>query len=365
MREVEVLVVGAGPAGATTAREFARRGVGVLLVDRVAFPRAKCCAGWVNARVSTDFEWLGKDESSWRQNTFREVVIHSADLSRSARYRADGIGGSFVQRERFDGFLAAAAEAAGARFEVREFQGLDGEIARFSDREEVRAKVVVAADGCMSRVAVDAGVRPRQRSREAGELVACVNLDAEDPRGEEPAMHLVPMYMGIPGYGWVFQKGGTLSAGIGGAAGKMSEPKRIFERFLSDLAGKGLVPVGISAADAKVAYAPAGGAQAGTALVRGNVVAVGDAGGFVRDANGEGIYPGMLSGRLAADVIAEALGSGDVRGLDAFAERSRGEIGPRLRSENATALTLMPVVFQDARVAARMARYFLFGEPLL
>ena len=45
MTEVDVLVVGAGPAGATAARELAVRGVATLLVDREAFPRRKVCAG--------------------------------------------------------------------------------------------------------------------------------------------------------------------------------------------------------------------------------------------------------------------------------------------------------------------------------
>ena len=48
----DVIVVGAGPAGSTTARECAEKGMSVLLLDRAAFPRDKPCGGGVTARAS-------------------------------------------------------------------------------------------------------------------------------------------------------------------------------------------------------------------------------------------------------------------------------------------------------------------------
>ena len=360
MRNVDVLIVGAGPAGATVARELARRDVEVLFVDREAFPRDKCCAGWVNAAAPRAMASLRGAGESWAESAFDTITFHSVDLSQSVSWTSPETAGYLVSRPSFDAFLKAAAEEAGASFEVTAFELIDGDVVRLADGEEVRAKVVVAADGAMGRVCVAAGLRPKWTT---GQLVACVNIDVacEAP----PQLHVAPAYAGMQGYGWVFAKGTTASVGIGAAAGALSMPQQVFERFFRDVQRKGLVPSDASPYDAEMAVAPAGGVLRGLPLVAGNVLAVGDAGGFVSAATGEGICPAMLSGELAADVIADALPNAREDALAAYQTRARSEIAPRLAGDNASLAALLPLVFTNRQVAERCARYFLFGDSLL
>jgi len=361
MREVDVLVVGAGPAGSVTARELAERGVDVLLTDREAFPRAKTCGGWVNAKVVEDFPWLAADETAWAETAFSQMVIHSPDLSRNASWRSSGTAGYFVKRERFDAYLVGAAREAGAAFEVRESSGIKGKVVTFRDGEEVTAKAIVAADGSGGRLSVEAGLRAKWGSED---LAVSGKLETACAEGTV-AMHVVPAYSGLSGYGWVFQKGTSASVGIGGSARRTSMPQQIFERFLSDARKMGLVRDDVTHEGSAIAFIPAGGVLREVSLVKGRVLSVGDAGGFVSAASGEGIYPGMLSGKLAAQVIGDALETADQTKLGEYEERARRRIAPGLRADPATLMALMPLAFDDARITERLARYFLFGEGLL
>src|SRR3954454_649900 len=112
MEKFDVTVVGAGPAGSTTAYCLARAGASVLLIDKARFPRDKPCGGGISARALQE---LPIDPSP-----VVEHVVDKMELS-------FGGGRSFVrggcrplahmtQRRRLDHFLASQAAAAGAEF---------------------------------------------------------------------------------------------------------------------------------------------------------------------------------------------------------------------------------------------------------
>ncbi len=106
----DVAVVGAGPAGATAARELARAGHTVLLLERQRIPRYKTCAGGVTVRAA---KLLDFDISS-----VVERVVHggriSYKLQRPIERRYPEPVCYMVMRDRFDGFLARKAGEAGA-----------------------------------------------------------------------------------------------------------------------------------------------------------------------------------------------------------------------------------------------------------
>jgi flavin-dependent dehydrogenase len=90
--------------------------------------------------------------------------------------------------------------------------------------------------------------------------------------------------------------------------------------------------------------------------------------GFVSGTTGEGIYPGMVSGSIAADVVHDALkrGSSDV---SAFNHRWREELGGYLRSlpggeQRSSTVSRIDLIFRSKLVAAVAGRIFLYGEPL-
>jgi flavin-dependent dehydrogenase len=110
----DVLVVGAGPAGALAARELARRGAAVLLVDKASFPRWKVCGACLNGWAVATLRAVGLGQLP---ATFGAVPLH--DLRLAARGR-DALlplpGGAALSREVFDAALVEAAVRAGAHF---------------------------------------------------------------------------------------------------------------------------------------------------------------------------------------------------------------------------------------------------------
>src|SRR6266446_2661543 len=92
-----------------------------------------------------------------------------------------------------------------------------------------------------------------------------------------------------------------------------------------------LIPRDLHISDPDYAVDPAGAVHKMKTLTKGRTILIGDAAGFVSGSTGEGIYPGMVSGAIAADVVHEALrkGSSDV---SAFNDRWRTELGSYLRS---------------------------------
>ena len=59
--DVDVLIVGAGPAGSTCAGQLKRYGMNVLLIDKARFPRDKVCAGWITPQVLESLQLDPKD----------------------------------------------------------------------------------------------------------------------------------------------------------------------------------------------------------------------------------------------------------------------------------------------------------------
>jgi flavin-dependent dehydrogenase len=113
-RSWQIVVVGAGPAGALAARELARRGRAVLLVDRAAFPRSKVCGCCLNAAALATLAGVGLADLTARHGAvpLREIVL--AARRRQARLQLPG--GVVLSRAAFDAALVAEAIAAGADF---------------------------------------------------------------------------------------------------------------------------------------------------------------------------------------------------------------------------------------------------------
>lgn len=169
----DVVVVGAGPAGALAARQLALGGAGVLLVDKAEFPRWKVCGSCLNRRT---LSLLGRAGLGELVSSLGAVPIASmewiVDGERATLARPSGV---VVSRERFDAGLVAAAISAGARFlpsTVASTDACDHDarsvlMRRDGERGHVRARLVLAADGLGGRLLghEEPGTPPRRRTR--------------------------------------------------------------------------------------------------------------------------------------------------------------------------------------------------------
>jgi flavin-dependent dehydrogenase len=140
------LVVGAGPAGATAARELARRGADVLLVDRAAFPRRKVCGCCLNGNALVTLERVGLGDLPRRHGAPALGDMRLSANRREAHFALDG--GVALSREALDAALVAEAARAGAAF-------LPGTAAALAELTPAKRVVRLAGGGNEVRVEAD------------------------------------------------------------------------------------------------------------------------------------------------------------------------------------------------------------------
>lgn len=303
--DVDVVVVGAGPAGSTAALVLARGGATVALVDKATFPRDKACGDLVGPRALAVLASLGLTPPGGRAvgemivigPTGRRVLLPARA---GTSYPGQAIA---VTRRRFDEWLRREAIDAGA-------EPVDGRVASLlpdggvvlDDGRRLNADVVVGADGATSGVATAAGLVDRQAVLWGFAARTYVVQDVDRP---VIALWDEGRRRGFPGYGWIFPgEGGQANIGLGiglkAARGGASRVAQQFDAFADHLRQCGLL-------DGPVPPHRLGGwlkmGMVGTVSARGRVLLVGDAAGLVNPLQGEGIAPAITSAASAARAV--------------------------------------------------------------
>jgi geranylgeranyl reductase family protein len=312
--DFDVVIVGAGPAGSTTAKCLLDEhpDARVLLVDKARqFPRDKPCGGFVDAKILEAFPYLRGREGNFVESESALAVLHSPDL----RYQvAGGARMLAVLRSTFDAYLMGLAQQAGAQIatnrQVNEI-AVDSNAAtvEFTDGGRLTSYAVVGADGASSLVARRSGLHQAWQPDEICKTVMKefpVDSDFILERcGPERPVHLYLQFNGLPGYAWFFPKAYHINVGVGcfaSAPVKLVDHFRLLVRLLQRWE---MLPPAVTTDDMKGDICPTRGPLSTTQTNR--VLLVGDSAGFVSPATGAGIVPGMVSGRLAAETLSEAL----------------------------------------------------------
>jgi len=319
---MQVVVVGAGPAGCIAAEALAARGARTILIEK-DLGRDKACAGGIPSLVVEEF---GIPQEIL-ERTFNVVHFIGPSLVRVPMRFPKGMYMATVNRRKFDGYLLKRAQAAtvitvsgrfmeyeaGSRLKVR-YKTDDGTIyTAFAD-------FIIGADGAMSRVGFQTfGTNLPQVAamQEEFKLDKTSLSHFYDHSEFYYASRISPDY-----YGWIFPHADTIALGVGTTyehADKLedylAELKRINGSFLS-----GAKSAGRSAAVIpKAMYAAPG---------KGNVLLCGDAAGFVLPGCGEGIFFAMESGRRAAKAILEAPRKGYSDAVRKYGEGLKEDYGP-------------------------------------
>jgi len=341
----DVLVVGAGPAGAAASYWLAEAGHSVLMVEKKRFPREKTCGDGLTPRAVHQLEEIGLGERLSEHQRFDGLrsIAHGVTLELGwPSHPLYPSYGYVVRRRDLDEMVADAAVKAGATlWPATEALAplVDGGIvtgATVHRKEDgttldVRARYVVVADGSNSRFGRALGAS-RDRTYPLG---MAVRGYFESPRHDDPWIesHLdIKDKRGnsLPGYGWVFPVGdGTINVGVGllstFAGWKDVNTSHLMDAFCET------APEYWGISPETSCGAPTGGKLPTGLSVGPNVgptwVSVGDAAGSVNPFNGEGISVAYETGRYAADALDEALRTGDGLALWGYPRRLEEEYG--------------------------------------
>ena len=348
----DVVVVGAGPAGAATALGAltADPTLRVLLLDRADFPRDKSCGDGIAPHVVDALAAVGA----------QDVVDDWTPLQRLRLVRA---GSSVVRtmsrpvwvipREVFDARLVDHARRAGAqlrRHRVRDVRVTpDGVVLDGS----ITGSVVVAADGALSVVRAATGL-PAVRRR-----ALAIRGYAPTPPSRRGLQLIVYGERRQPSYAWAFDRGDGLSnVGYGELLGAHTPPSRA--ALLEHL--EHLVPGTVHGGTQwRGHHLPL--SQWRWRQPDGRVLLAGDAAGLINPMTGEGIYYAVASGILAGRAAATALGRSRPEEAGARHRRSvRGLLGRHLRHTFTTSrLTTVPAVV-DAGISASARDQRVFDD---
>ncbi len=311
MRVVDVVVVGAGPAGAAASIELARAGRDVALIDRATFPRDKCCGDGLTTGALRHLDDLGLDPSAVASWHPVDACWVRSPSGRTVRFPFpdDGLFGAVARRVDLDAALVDLARSAGATvhqghgFESLAASG-EGVTVRAHGMEPVGARYLIAADGMWSPVRKAVGLGEPDYLGEWHAFRQYIRSPGEESHRLwvwfEPQL--------LPGYAWCFPlPGGIANVGFGIRRATGSPTRSMGEtwRRLLDVPhvrhtlGEG------AAAEAphKAWPIPTRLPDTAVAALGGRVLLAGDAARASDPLTGEGIGQALETGRSAAEAI--------------------------------------------------------------
>jgi len=318
--DADVIVVGAGPSGSTTAYYLAQAGLNVLLIEKSRFPRDKVCGDGLTPRAVKSLVAMGIDvseEAGWLRNKGLRVIGGGMRLELPWPELSSYPGYGLVRtRASLDEMLAHRAQSAGAKLlEGTTVTGPllddDGQVVGVTTSARTfRARVVVAADGNSSRLSVAMGLQ----KRDDRPLGVAVRTYYKSPRHDDDWLESwLDLWDGdrlLPGYGWIFGMGdGTSNVGLGllntSTAFGNTDYRELLKRWLRSMPEEWGYVEENRTEPVRGAALPMGFNRT-PHYYRGLMLA-GDAAGMVNPFNGEGIAYAMESGEILSRVVAQAL----------------------------------------------------------
>ena len=318
--DADVIVVGAGPSGSTTAYYLAQAGLNVLLIEKSRFPRDKVCGDGLTPRAVKSLVAMGIDvseEAGWLRNKGLRVIGGGMRLELPWPELSSYPGYGLVRtRASLDEMLAHRAQSAGAKLlEGTTVTGPllddDGQaVGVTTSARTFRARVVVAADGNSSRLSVAMGLQ----KRDDRPLGVAVRTYYKSPRHDDDWLESwLDLWDGdrlLPGYGWIFGMGdGTSNVGLGllntSTAFGNTDYRELLKRWLRSMPEEWGYVEENRTEPVRGAALPMGFNRT-PHYYRGLMLA-GDAAGMVNPFNGEGIAYAMESGEILSRVVAQAL----------------------------------------------------------
>ena len=345
MRQVstDILVIGAGPAGAAAAATLSRGGREVVLVDRSEFPRDKICG---DALIPDALNALGALGLRSR------VLAESRQVPAIRVYAPNGahvsvcVEAQCLPRRRFDDIMREAAVASGAAFlapyELNGALDDSGRVvgARFTNR---RTGDPLTVSATFTVLATGAAAKPLQafsvcERRSPSAIAARIYVRVPRELSEAIGHFSISYDRNIcPGYGWIFPgPSHVFNVGVAYFTDSRRPPptanlRALLTRFLATFAPAREI-MAVSQPLTDVRAAPLRTAIAGAALSRPGLLVIGEACGLTYSFTGEGIGKAIESGMIAGELLSGG-SVGSRKGVPgAYASTIRARFAPRFRA---------------------------------
>lgn len=309
----DVVIVGAGPAGASAARAAAKLGINVLLIDASSHPESPVqCAEFVPREVKQYVQLVPGAVVQSIQSM--DIYIYKKQVSSLAS------SGYILNREVFDKSLVDSAVAAGTEFwpGTRAVSKTDSglKISRNGKDEYIQTQIIIGADGPRSTV----GHWIKSENREY-----LVGFQYNLPLSYEQKsidIYFKPEYKG--GYAWFFPKGERANVGVGVSPLHKEKLPYLIQQFVSDLAAQEKIIDTLPAAKTG-GLIPVGGPLVMTQAE--NMLLSGDAGGFTHPLTGGGIMSAIVTGEIAGKCAAQAVVNHDIGLLSHYPKQWQSLLG--------------------------------------
>ncbi|MDP4282226.1 MAG: geranylgeranyl reductase family protein [Bacteroidota bacterium] len=311
----DVIIAGAGPAGAVAAFMLASMGIRVLVIEKEIFPRYKVCGGGLTYRCLKE---LPVDISPVVESEINSIRF---SLNFKDVFTCTSTEQLMVctMRDRLDDYLISKAREAGAEVHFKEkITGIQlaGKTEIITDKQVYHTRMVIGADGASSIIARSAGLKK--------DLMKGLAWEAEiypESGFLKENSHTVFLDWGTfpGGYGWVFPKKDHVSVGVGGPAILSQHMMPYYSKFIkyAGIEGNGITN--------SLRSWPIPVRQKKGIFHKGTIVVAGDAAGLSDPLTGEGICYAVMSGKIAAEACKNYL-DGDPHALERYSEVINGKV---------------------------------------
>lgn len=325
MQDIDVLIVGAGPAGSTLSHFLLKEGIEHLLIDKSSFPRDKICGDGITVDVINVLKRINPE--------LPQKFANTANILPSWGFSFHGPKGQDLRVDLKDQ-LPIAPFFTARRIDLDQFlidelptkehfysecsllglqrneKGILAQLNHKGEKKEIQCKIVIGAEGEKPIVTKLLGL---DHYREKEHLIAAIRIYHEGVKGFHPNNHLEFFFDKslLPGYFWAFPlSNNEANVGLGMVSTQISKRKlnlkKMFEQVKStNILIKPMFEEAVALESIKGWGLPT---ITKKRLIAGdNYALIGDAGGIIEPFTGKGIGPGMMSARIASEHIAEAL----------------------------------------------------------
>lgn len=293
----DLIIIGGGPSGSAAGRIAGKNNLKTLLIEKEKFPRYKPCAGAFSEHAMSYLDFLIPSSLQERDIFGARIHYKGQKIERFKKFRIAVL----VTRNKLDHYLIKKTEETGIEIHFNEkafkFKEEKNRVKVYSNNAIYQCKYLIIAEG--SHGYLKQQIRKKDKKTQFG-ICAVTEIPENNEIIDDFLYNSIDIYFGLikMGYGWIFPHENYYSIGIGGFAKYITNPKKIFNKFLLERGfSKDYYP--------KIHLIPAGGIKRKIRTER--VLLIGDAAGFVDSFYGEGIAYAIRSGQIAADIVASLI----------------------------------------------------------